>query len=416
MAAVRSLRYKKAVFASVGPRGFVPFQTNKRGNFTMSITIRVGLVSLLAATSLAGCGKKAEEAATQEAAQAPVAAGEEQVVNVYNWSDYIDPAMLEKFTAETGIKVNYDVFDSNEVLETKLLAGNTGYDVVVPSASFMERQIKAGVFRKLDRSKLPNWSNLDTEILQRVALHDPGNEHSVNHMWGTDGIGYNEGKIKAIMPNAPLDSWDMIFDPKVVSKFKDCGVSVLDAPTELSAVMLAYLGKDPNSQNPADLKAVEDKIMTIRPYIRMIHSSQYIDALANGEICLALGWSGDVLQARDRADEAGQGNVIKYSVPKEGTIIWFDMYAVPTDAPHPDNAHAFINFMMKPEVAAANSNFVNYATGNAASVALVNEDVRNDPGVYPPPEVKAKLFPDLSETDEYTRLLNRTWTRFTTGK
>lgn len=382
----------------------------------MSITIRVGLVGLLAATSLAGCGKKAEEATTQEATQAPVAAGEEQVVNVYNWSDYIDPAMLEKFTAETGIKVNYDVFDSNEVLETKLLAGNTGYDVVVPSASFMERQIKAGVFRKLDRSKLPNWSNLDTEILQRVALHDPGNEHSVNHMWGTDGIGYNEGKIKAIMPNAPLDSWDMIFDPKVVSKFKDCGVSVLDAPTELSAVMLAYLGKDPNSQNPADLKAVEDKIMTIRPYIRMIHSSQYIDALANGEICLALGWSGDVLQARDRADEAGQGNVIKYSVPKEGTIIWFDMYAVPTDAPHPDNAHAFINFMMKPEVAAANSNFVNYATGNAASVALVNEDVRNDPGVYPPPEVKAKLFPDLSETDEYTRLLNRTWTRFTTGK
>jgi putrescine transport system substrate-binding protein len=382
----------------------------------MSISIRVGLVSLLAAASLAGCGKKAEEAAAPDAAQAPVAAGEEQVVNVYNWSDYIDPAMLEKFTAETGIKVNYDVFDSNEVLETKLLAGNTGYDVVVPSASFMERQIKAGVFQKLDRSKLPNWSNLDPEILQRVALHDPGNEHSVNHMWGTDGVGYNEAKIKAAMPNAPLDSWDMIFNPKVVSKFKDCGVSVLDAPTELTAVILAYLGKDPNSQDPADLKLVEDKLMTIRPYIRMIHSSQYIDALANGEICLALGWSGDVLQARDRADEAGQGNVIKYFVPKEGTIIWFDMYAIPADAPHPDNAHAFINFMMKPEVAAANSNFVNYATGNAASIPLVNEDVRNDPGVYPPPEVKAKLFPDLSETDEFTRLLNRTWTRFTTGK
>jgi len=382
----------------------------------MSISIRVGLVSLLAATPLAGGGKKAEEAAAPDAAQAPVAAGEEQVVNVYNWSDYIDPAMLEKFTAETGIKVNYDVFDSNEVLETKLLAGNTGYDVVVPSASFMERQIKAGVFQKLDRSKLPNWSNLDPEILQRVALHDPGNEHSVNHMWGTDGVGYNEAKIKAAMPNAPLDSWDMIFNPKVVSKFKDCGVSVLDAPTELTAVILAYLGKDPNSQDPADLKLVEDKLMSIRPYIRMIHSSQYIDALANGEICLALGWSGDVLQARDRADEAGQGNVIKYFVPKEGTIIWFDMYAIPADAPHPDNAHAFINFMMKPEVAAANSNFVNYATGNAASIALVNEDVRNDPGVYPPPEVKAKLFPDLSETDEYTRLLNRTWTHFTTGK
>ena len=203
----------------------------------MSITIRVGLVSLLAATSLAGCGKKAEEAATpRRLLRHRSRRGEEQVVNVYNWSDYIDPAMLEKFTAETGIKVNYDVFDSNEVLETKLLAGNTGYDVVVPSASFMERQIKAGVFRKLDRSKLPNWSNLDPEILQRVALHDPGNEHSVNHMWGTDGVGYNEAKIKATMPNAPLDSWDMIFNPKVVSKFKDCGVSVLDAPTELTAV------------------------------------------------------------------------------------------------------------------------------------------------------------------------------------
>jgi putrescine transport system substrate-binding protein len=383
----------------------------------MSISIRVGLVSLLAAAALAGCGKKAEEgAAGGEAAQTPVAAGEEQVVNVYNWSDYIDPAMLEKFTGETGIKVNYDVFDSNEVLETKLLAGNTGYDVVVPSASFLERQIKAGVFRTLDRSKLPNWSNLDTDILQRVALHDPGNEHSVNHMWGTDGVGYNEGKIKAIMPNAPLDSWDMILEPKVVAKFKDCGVSVLDAPSELSAVILAYLGKDPNSQDPADLKLVENKLMSIRPYIRMIHSSQYIDALANGEICLALGWSGDVLQARDRAEEAGQGNVIRYYVPREGTIIWFDMYAVPADAPHPDNAHAFINFMMKPEVAAANSNFVKYATGNAASVPLVNEDVRNDPGIYPPPEVRAKLFPDLSETEEFTRLLNRTWTRFTTGK
>jgi putrescine transport system substrate-binding protein len=382
----------------------------------MSISIRVGLVSLLAATALVGCGKKAEEAATQEAAQTPVAAGEEQVVNVYNWSDYIDPAMLEKFTAETGIKVNYDVFDSNEVLETKLLAGNTGYDVVVPSASFLERQIKAGVFQKLDRSKLPNWSNLDPDILQRVALHDPGNEHSVNHMWGTDGVGYNEGKIKAIMPNAPLDSWDMIFEPKVVSKFKDCGVSVLDAPSELSAVILASLGKDPNSQDPADLKLVEDKLMSIRPYIRMIHSSQYIDALANGEICLALGWNGDVLQAHDRAKEAGPDNVIKYYVPKEGTIIWFDMYAIPADAPHPDNAHAFINFMMKPEVAAANSNFVKYATGNAASIPLVNEDVRNDPAIYPPPEIRARLFPDLSETEEFTRLLNRAWTRFTTGK
>jgi putrescine transport system substrate-binding protein len=389
----------------------------------MSLSIRAALLGLLAATALAGCGKKEEPTPAAESA-APAAAAtaaapastEEKVVNVFNWSDYIDPAMLEAFTAETGIKVNYDVFDSNEVLETKLLAGNTGYDVVVPSASFLERQIKAGVFRKLDRSKLTNWGNLDPEVLQRVALHDPGNEHSVNHMWGTDGIGYNEGKIKAIDPNAPVDSWAIVFDPKWAAKFKDCGISVLDAPSELVGVALAYLGKDPNSQSEADLKAAEDLLMKIRPYIRMIHSSNYIDALANGEICLAVGWSGDVLQARDRAAEAGQGNVIKYSVPKEGTIIWFDMFAIPADAKHPDNAHAFINFMMRPDVAAKNSNFINYATGNSAALALTDDAVKNDPGIYPSAEVKAKLFPDLAESPEFTRLLNRTWTRFTTGK
>jgi putrescine transport system substrate-binding protein len=388
----------------------------------MSISIRAGLLSLVVATALVGCGKKEEAPPAADAAATPAAAApaavstEEKVVNVFNWSDYVDPATLEQFTKETGIKVNYDVFDSNEVLETKLLAGNTGYDVVVPSASFMERQIKAGVFMKLDRSKLSNWGNMDTEIMQRVALHDPGNEHSVNQFWGTDGIGYNEGKVKAIDPNAPVDSWDLVFDPKWAAKFKDCGISVLDAPSEMVGVALAYLGKDPNSQSEADLKAAEELLLKIRPYIRMIHSSNYIDALANGELCIAVGWSGDVLQARDRAAEAGQGNVIKYTIPKEGTIIWFDMYAVPADAKHPDNAHAFINFMMRPDIAAANSNFVNYANGNAASVSLINEAVRNDPGIFPSAEVKAKLFPDLAETPEFTRLLNRSWTRFTTGK
>jgi putrescine transport system substrate-binding protein len=386
----------------------------------MSISIRAGLVGLLAATALAGCGKKQEAPPAAETAGAPAATApastEEKVVNVYNWSDYIDPKTLEQFTAETGIKVNYDVFDSNEVLETKLLAGNTGYDVVVPSASFLERQIKAGVFRALDRSKIPNWDKLDTEVLQRVALHDPGNEHSVNFMWGTTGIGYNEGKVKKIDPNAPVDSFRMVFDPAVAAKFKDCGISVLDAPSEIVGVALAYLGKDPNSQSEADLKLAEDMLMKVRPYIRMIHSSNYIDALANGEICVAVGWSGDILQARDRAAEAGQGNVIKYSVPKEGTIIWFDMFAIPADAPHPDNAHAFIDFMNRPEIAAANSDFINYANGNSASFEKVSEEVRSDPGIFPSAEVKAKLFPDLAESAEFTRLLNRSWTRFTTGK
>jgi putrescine transport system substrate-binding protein len=383
----------------------------------MIISIRAGLLGLVAATALVGCGKKQEAppAAGTAAATAPASA-EEKIVNVYNWSDYIDPKTLEQFTAETGIKVNYDVFDSNEVLETKLLAGNTGYDVVVPSASFMERQIKAGVFRKLDRAKITHWDKLDPEVLQRVALHDPGNEHAVNFMWGTTGIGYNEGKVKAIDPKAPVDSIRLVFDPAEAKKFKDCGISVLDAPSEITAVALAYLGKDPNSQSEADLKLAEDLLMKVRPYIRMIHSSNYIDALANGEICIAVGWSGDVLQARDRAAEAGQGNVIKYSVPKEGTIIWFDMFAIPADAPHPDNAHLFIDFMNRPEIASANSNFVNYANGNSASLPMVDESVRSDPGIYPPAEVKAKLFPDLAETAEFTRLLNRTWTRFTTGK
>ncbi len=383
----------------------------------MIISIRAGLLGLVAATALVGCGKKQETppAADTAAVTAPASA-EEKIVNVYNWSDYIDPKTLEQFTTETGIKVNYDVFDSNEVLETKLLAGNTGYDVVVPSASFMERQIKAGVFRKLDRAKITNWDKLDPEVLQRVALHDPGNEHAVNFMWGTTGIGYNEGKVKAIDPKAPVDSFRLVFDPAEAKKFEGCGISVLDAPSEITAVALAYLGKDPNSQSEADLKLAEDLLMKVRPYIRMIHSSNYIDALANGEICIAVGWSGDVLQARDRAAEAGQSNVIKYSVPKEGTIIWFDMFAIPADAPHPDNAHLFIDFMNRPEIAAANSNFVNYANGNSASLPQVNESVRNDPGIYPPAEVKAKLFPDLAETAEFTRLLNRTWTRFTTGK
>ena len=386
----------------------------------MSISIRAGLVGLLAATALVGCGKKPESTApaagTANAPAATPASAEEKIVNVYNWSDYIDPKMLEQFTKETGIKVNYDVFDNNEVLQTKLLAGSTGYDVVVPSASFLEIQIKAGVFRKLDRSKLPNWSSLDPNILKRLELHDPGNQYAVNHMWGTDGIGYNVKKVQAIDPKAPLDSWNLILDPKWAAKFKGCGISVLDAPDEVVGVVLAYLGKDPNSEKPEDLKAAEDVLMKVRPYIRMIHSSQYIDSLANGDLCISLGWSGDVLQAKGRAAEAGQGVEIAYNVPKEGTIIWFDNYAIPADAPHPDNAHAFINFMMKPEVAAANSNFVQYANGNAASVPLLDAAVRDNPGVYPPPEVMAKLFPNLARSAEFTRQLNRTWTRFTTGK
>jgi len=379
----------------------------------MNSRLRAGLIGSAVVLALAGCGGGGDQAG-----QAPAAAAgaEEKVLNVYNWSDYIAEDTIANFTAKTGIKVNYDVFDSNEVLETKLLAGNTGYDVVVPSAQFMERQIKAGVFQKLDKSKLPNLSNMDSEITQRVALHDPGNEHSVNYFWGTDGIGYNEAKVKAIMPDVPLDSWNLFFDPKILARFKDCGVSILDAPAEVRSLILAYLGKDPNSQDAADLALVEKKLLEIRPFIRKINSSQYIEDLANGEICLALGWSGDVLQARNRAVEAKQGTVVKFSIPKEGTIIWFDMLTIPADAKHVDNAHQFINYMMDAQVAANNSNTVSYANGNAASFQFINDEVKNDPNVYPTAEVKAKLFPELATNEEYTRLLTRTWTRFSTGQ
>jgi putrescine transport system substrate-binding protein len=381
-------------------------------------TAAFAVISLL----IAGCGKQAPNPAPAASGEAPrpattavAAPAEEKILNVYNWSDYIDPKVLEDFQKETGIKVRYDVFDSNEVLETKLLTGNSGYDVVVPSAYFLERQIKAGVFRKLDKSKLPNLANLDPDLLQREAGHDPGNQYGVIYMWGTTGIGYDEAKIRKIMPNAPVDSWSFIFDPAVLSRFKGCGVSVLEDPTDMVSTALLYLGKDPNSQSEADLKVAEDALMKIRPYIRTITSSQYIDALANGDICVAVGYSGDMLQARDRAAEAGKPVQVKYSIPKEGALMWFDTLAIPADAQHPNNAHLFIDYLMRPEVAAKNSDFLNYASANTKATALVNEALRNDPSIYPTPEVKARLQPNLSKSAEFTRLLNRSWTRFTTG-
>jgi putrescine transport system substrate-binding protein len=378
-------------------------------------------VAATIAVLLAACGNKEAAppppAAAATAAAPTVETDAEKVLNVYNWSDYIDPGVVPQFEKETGIKVNYDVFDSNEVLETKLLAGRTGYDIVVPSASFLERQIKAGVFQKLDKSRLPNLSNMDEAIAQRIATaHDPGNEHAVNYFWGTSGVGYNEAKIAERMPNAPVDSFAMFYDPDVVSKFKDCGVTVLDAPSEVVGTVLLYLGKDPNSEKPEDLKAAEEALLKIRPYIRSVNSSKYIDDLANGEVCLSLGWVGDVFQARDRANAAGKDVMIKYRIPREGAIMFFDMLAIPVDAPHPINAHLFINFLMRPEIAARNSDSVHYANSNKASYDLISKDVREDPAVYPPPDVMPKLQPDLAESPQFTRLLTRTWTRFKTGK
>jgi putrescine transport system substrate-binding protein len=378
----------------------------------MNNRLRVTATAVAMALALAACGKKEE--VKQAAPAGPPA--EEKVLHVFNWSDYIADDTVKNFEEKTGIKVTYDVFDSNDVLETRLLAGSSGFDVVVPSASFLERQIKAGVFQKLDKAQLPNLANMDPDIMQRVALHDPSNDHSIPYLWGTTGIGYNEAKLKKILGDGVIpDSWNYIFDPKLIAKFKDCGVSVLDAPDELLKVTLAWLGRDPNSQKEEDLKAAEEKLMAIRPFIRKIHSSQYIDDLATGELCVAVGWSGDILQSRDRAAEANKGIVIKYAIPKEGTIVWFDMLAIPADAKHPQNALAFINYLMDPQVAANNSNKVNYANGNLKSLPMVNDEVKNDPGIYPTPEVKAKLFPSLAYNEDFNRLMTRMWTRFTTG-
>jgi len=343
-------------------------------------------------------------------------AAEEKILNVYNWSDYIAEDTIAKFEKKTGIKVNYDVFDSNEVLEAKLLAGNSGYDIVVPSASFMERQIQAGVFAKLDKAKLKNYANLDSEILKRLTAHDPDNQHAVPYMWGTTGYGYNIKKVKAAMPNAPVGSWSMLFDPEVAAKLKDCGITLLDAPTEVYANLMGYLGRDPNSDKKEDVKLFEEHMLKVRPSIKYFHSSQNINDLANGEICVAMGWSGDMLMARDRADEAKQGVEISYVIPKEGAVIWFDNLAIPSDAPHPENALKFIDFIMEPQIAADISNYVFYANGNSASLSKVDEDVKSDPGIYPPADVKAKLFPDLADSPKFTRLLTRAWTRIKTGK
>jgi putrescine transport system substrate-binding protein len=287
---------------------------------------------------------------------------------------------------------------------------------VVPSASTYERQVKAGIYQKLDKSQLPNLKNVDPDIEARLAMHDPNNDYAVLHMWGTTGIGYNVKKINEAMKNAPVDSWKLVFDPNVVKNFKKCGVAVLDSATEMYSMTLAALGKDPNSQTAEDLEAATNALMTLRPNIRYADTQRMISDLANGEICLAVGYNGDLLQARDRAEENKTGHEIKYVIPKEGTIIWFDSYLIPKDAPHPKNAHVFINYMLRPEVIAAVTNFVNYPNGNAAATQFVNKEVLDDPSVYPPQEVKAKLVPDLADTEETTRAMTRGWQKFTTGQ
>jgi len=347
---------------------------------------------------------------------AGIAAAKDREVRVYNWSDYIDESILADFTKETGIKVVYDVFDSNEVLETKLLAGGTGYDVVVPTGPFLSRQISAKVFRKLDKSKLPNISNMWSDIQQRSSIYDPGNEYSINYMWGTTAIGYNEAKIKERMADAPVNSWDLIFKPEVIAKFKDCGIHILDAADDILPAVLNYLHLDPNSKNPDDLKKAGELMESIRPNIQKFHSSEYINALANGDICIAVGYSGDILQAKKRAEEAKNNQKIVFSLPKEGAQMWFDQMAIPADTKRVEEAHAFLNYLMKPEVIAKSSNFVRYANGNLASQQFLDPDVKNNPSIYPDAETMKRLFVKTAYDAKTQRVVTRLWTKVVTGK
>jgi putrescine transport system substrate-binding protein len=356
---------------------------------------------LAAALALAACGRAGGRGAGE--------------LNIYNWSDYIDPALIDQFRHETGIKVRYDTFDSNEVLETEVLQGGTGYDLVVPSNHNLPRYIAAGAIQPLDKAKLPNLKNLDPAVVQRVQAFDPGEKYSVPYMQGTIGLGYNVDAVTRRLGHAP-DSWAVVFDPAQLAKLKDCGVYFLDASEDMYAVALRYLGRDPNSTNPADYAAATDLLMKVRPYVRKFHSSAYIDALANGDICLAVGYSGDVLQARARAAQAKNGVDVAYAIPKEGSQVWYDLFVIPADAPHADAAHRFLDFMLRPEVIARASDHVRYANANAAARPLVDPAIRNDPNVYPPPQVAQRLFVTTTKDQALLREVNRQWTRVLTGQ
>ncbi len=345
------------------------------------------------------------------------ALAQDNVVHVYNWSDYIAEDTLEKFTQATGIEVTYDVFDSNEVLEAKMLAGSSGYDVVVPTSDFLQRQIGAGVYQPLDRSLLPNLANMDADLMAGAASYDAENEHAVIYMWGTTGIGYNAGMIaERLGEEFEVNSWSLVFDPEIAAKVADCGISFLDAPTELLPAAMNYLGLDPRSTEKADLEAGAALLETARPFIRYFHSSQYINDLANGDTCVAVGWSGDIFQAQARAGEAENGVEIGYVIPDEGALQWFDMMAIPVDAPNAANAHAFINFIMDAQITADITNYVWYANGNAASMPLVDPEITGDPGIFPTEAASAGLWGAQVYDARTSRTVTRLWTKIKTGQ
>jgi putrescine transport system substrate-binding protein len=359
---------------------------------------------------LAACGDHREEA--DQAA----AASDQKVLHVFNWVDYIAPSTIADFEARTGIKVIYDVYESNEVLETRLLTGGSGYDIVVPNGGGTRRLSDAGALQPLDRARLKNYGNLDPEILTRAAVNDPGNQHAIPYLWGTTGIGYNPDLVEKALGTRTIDSLAAVFDPGIASKLATCGITWLDAPADMFSLALIYLGLPPNSERAEDIAAAEAVLKRARPYVRSIDSAQYVSNLASGEVCISAAWSSAVLQATTAGDEAEAGVKVRYAIPKEGAPLWCDMVAIPVDAPHPENAYAFLDYLMEPEVIAQISNAMKSANGNAASRPHVAEVVRNNPVIYPSVEVMDRLMIDQAQSAEHMRTVTRAWTRIKTAR
>lgn len=350
------------------------------------------------------------------ASTAVAAAAQDKTVNIYNWADYFGETTLSDFEASAGIKPVYDTFDSNDVLETKLLAGGSGYDVVFPGSNRLANQIAAGAYQKIDKSKLTNLGNIDPQFMSILAVVDPGNDYAVPYTWGTTGIFVDNAEVAKRMPDAPIDSWEMIFNPEIVAKFADCGVFVLDSAREIVPAALTYLGKDPHSEAPEDIEAAMALLAPIRPYLTHFNNGKVIDDIAQGEMCLGVVYNGDVGIALLRADGAGKTLDVTYSIPKEGTDVYLDVMAIPVDAPHPEEALAFIDYILQPEVIAGVTNYVYYANANAAATELVIDDIRSDPGTYPSQEMRDKLYPIKAYSPQFLRDLNRGWTTFKSGQ
>jgi len=358
---------------------------------------------------LAACGD-------DDSSAAPAPTAEEKVLNVYNWATYIGRTTYADFEAESGIKVNIDNFDSSEMLETKMLTGSTGYDIVVPTSTNLERMIKAGVFRKLDRAALPNLVNLDPEMVGSVAINDPKNEHAIAYLWGTTGVVYNPDLVERTSGLRNIESWTAIFDPVVASKLAKCGITILDSPDDVFSSVEIYLGTDPANENMQELKAAEQLLMKVRPFVRQFDSRGHAASLASGDICVSQSWSGFAIRAKLEAAEAADPVTLKYVIPREGAIVYFDTVAIPQDAPHPANAHAFLNFLMEPQVIARISNDMRYPNANKASVPFLDANLRDDPAIYVDAETWKRLHPIVAYTQAYSREMNRAWTRVKSGQ